>query len=318
MRYIIFDMEWNQPSAENVKISELTHGEIIQIGFFLLDDNLSVLHKEKFFIKPSCYKYMNKYVSALTGITQEDIDSGLSFKEAIGRMSRYFDDDTVIITWGDDDLPILKDNMHFHGVDDLKLPRHYNLQRIYSAQTGSEARQTGLKTAIETLGITNEFQAHDALNDAYMTLQIAKKLDLKKGIEDYGKYSFKKPDKAKQQPWVTASPIKTAEIAYEGSIDGMVAFCIKNKPLCPYCGEECSSNPYCRQGKATYITKICCKQHNSIYIRCELNNGIIKESFYKETEDFKRIYSNKLKQKEKKLRYRELYMKANKSKIRKG
>lgn len=316
MKYIIFDMEWNQPSAENTKIAELTHGEIIQIGFFLLDDSLSVLHKEEFFIKPSCYKSMNKYVSALTGITQEDIDGGLPFSEAIEKMTRFFDEDTVIITWGDDDLPILRDNFRFHGIEDIKLPRHYNLQRIYSMQAGSEARQTGLKSALEALEITNEFQAHDALNDAYMTVLIAKKLELKKGIEDYGKYSFKKPDKSKQQPWISATPIKITETPYGGSIDGLVAYCMKNKPLCPICGEECERSPFCRQGKTTYITRIGCKEHESIYVRYELSDGALKESYYKETEDFKRVYSNKLKQKEKKLRYRELYKMANKNKKR--
>ena len=264
------------------------------------------------------YKCMNKYVSALTGITQEDIDGGLPFSEAIERMTGFFDEDTVIITWGDDDLPILKDNFRFHGIEDIKLPRHYNLQRIYSMQTGSEARQTGLKSALEALAITNEFQAHDALNDAYMTVLIAKKLDLKKGIEEYGKYSFKKPDKTKQQPWIAETPIKIREVVYDGSIDGLVAYCMKTKPLCPYCEEECERNVFCRQGKTTYITRISCKQHENLYLRYELKDGVLKESCYKETEDFKRVYNNKLKQKEKKLRYRELYKNANKPKIRKG
>lgn len=318
MKYIIFDMEWNQPSAENTKIDGLTHGEIIQIGFFLLAEDMSILHKEEFFIKPSCYRCMNKYVSALTGITQSDIDGGLPFLVAIEKLTRFFNEDTAIITWGDDDLPILKDNFRFHGIDNINLPRHYNLQRIYSMQTGSEARQTGLKSALEALNITNDFQAHDALNDAYMTVLIAKKLDLKKGIEDYGKYTFKKPDKAKQQPWILEKPIKTTESSYGGSIDGLVAYCMKIRPICLICGEECVRAPFCRQGKTTYITRISCKKHDNIYIRYELKNGILKESFYKETEDFKRIYNNKLKQKEKKLKYREFYLKANKSKIRKG
>lgn len=318
MKYIIFDMEWNQPSAENTKVTELTHGEIIQIGFFVLSDDMDILHKEEFFIKPSCYVSMNKYVSALTGITQADIDGGLPFCDAIGRMTKYFDEDTIIITWGDDDLPILRDNFRFHGMKDTVIPKHYNLQRIYSMQTGSEVRQTGLKSALEALEITNEFQAHDALNDAYMTVLVAKKLDIKKGIEDYGKFSFKKPDKSKQQPWISETPIKTEELPYDGSIDGLVAYCMKKKPLCPYCGTESDRSAFCRQGKSTYITRISCKQHESIYIRYELNNNVLKENFYKETEDFKRVYNNKLKQKEKKLKYRELYRNANKPKIRKG
>ena len=43
MNYIIFDMEWNQSSADNVKVPELSHGEIIQIGFMVLDEQLEIV-----------------------------------------------------------------------------------------------------------------------------------------------------------------------------------------------------------------------------------------------------------------------------------
>lgn len=319
MKYIIFDMEWNQPSAENVKIPELTHGEIIQIGFFVLDEKLSILHKDEFFIKPVCYKCMNKYVSALTGITQTDIDNGLSFETAIKRMAEHFDENTVIMTWGDDDIPILNDNLRFNGIKDIVLPKHYNLQRIFSMQTGSEARQTGLKNAMEALGINSEFQAHDALNDAYMTVLVAGKLDLVKGIADYNKFTFKKPDRPNQQPWLIEKPVRTKECSYTGSIDGLASYCIKSEASCPECGESCSRNPVCRQGRTTFITKVQCEQHGDFYIRYELTETTLKEFVFKGNKDFSRVYKNKLKQREKRLRYRELHKAANNArKLRKG
>ena len=312
-------MEWNQPSAENVKIPELTHGEIIQIGFFVLDEKLNTLHKDEFFIKPVCYKCMNKYVSALTGITQADIDNGLPFDTAVRRMAKHFDSETVIMTWGDDDIPILNDNLRFNGIKDIVLPKHYNLQRIFSMQTGSEARQTGLKTAMEALGINSEFQAHDALNDAYMTVLVAGKLDLIKGIADYNKFTFKKPEKTGQYPWLIEKPVKTGECSYTGSIDGLAAFCHKPKISCPECGNECEKNPICRQGRNTFLTKVSCERHGDFYIRYELTGATLKGQVYKDTKDFSRVYKNKLRQKEKRLRYRELHKSANNTpKFRKG
>ena len=62
MNYIIFDMEWNQPSSAKEKNPDLIRGEIIQLGFFVLNEKLEVLHNENILIKPVCYKNINQYV----------------------------------------------------------------------------------------------------------------------------------------------------------------------------------------------------------------------------------------------------------------
>ena len=151
MNYIIFDLEWNQP-VNSERSEKLVHGEIIQTGFLVLDESLEILHRESVMIKPVVYKTMNPYVSTLTGIKQSDINAGFPFPEAFAKMSAHFTDGTVLITWGDDDMPILRDNMRFHGMDETTLPEHYNLQRIFASQTESHMRQTGLRTALEALG----------------------------------------------------------------------------------------------------------------------------------------------------------------------
>ncbi len=310
MNYIIFDMEWNQSSAENVKVPELSHGEIIQIGFMVLNEQLEILHREKLNIKPVCYTVMNKYVCALTGISQSDIDCGISFDSAVRRMAEFFGEETVIITWGDDDLPVLNENLKFHKISDIKLPPHYNLQRIFSMQTGSGARQTGLKTAIEHFNIEIDIQAHDALNDAYMTVLVARCLDIKKGISEYNDYKFPSKDKSSQQPWRSEQPLSSDAFPYTGNADGMGAFCGKIPVLCPVCSSEAEREAICRHGKSSFISAASCPEHGRFFLRYVLTNGIITLSCYKETGDFERIYRNRLRQREKRLRYKEIYKKS--------
>ena len=313
MRYIIFDMEWNQPAAHDSAITELRHGEIIQIGFFVLDEALEILHSEKINIRPVCYTVMNKYVSALTGITQQDIDKGISFRKAIGIMASYFDGDTVIITWGDDDMPLLRDNLRYHGIDDIKLPVHYNLQQIYAAQTQTSFRQTGLKTAIESLGIVTDIQAHEALNDAYMTVLIARRLDLARGIADYCKRPKKDREKENEerkrlhQPWLTESPVFTEDIPYSGKFEGMAAKCRKTVLTCPVCSRALSQSVLCRQGKLSFISKAECEGHVSWFTRFELADGCIKAACFEMNDVFERIYFNRLRGREKRLKYKEMY-----------
>lgn len=307
MNYIIFDMEWNQPSSPKEKNHALIHGEIIQIGFFILNDRLDVLHKEELLVKPVCYPAINKYVAILTGITQETLDKGISFCEAIHRMSEFFSDDTVLFTWGDDDMPILRENMKFHGISDISLPMHYNLQRFFCAQTDMPSRQIALKTAAEHFSIDLNIQAHNALDDALLTLMIAKKLDIPKGISEYAKYSLSKNDKNSQQPWLTAKVLFLIEQEFNGQFDGMAAFCHKISLKCPECGSELKHNSLCRHGKSAFVTTAFCDKHGGYFIRYELKDEIITTSVYTLNEAFERLYRGRLRKKEKRERYKQIY-----------
>lgn len=307
MNYIIFDMEWNQPSSPKEKNHALIHGEIIQIGFFVLNDKLEVLHKEDILIKPVCYPNINKYVSILTGINQDLLNTGIDFKSSICRMAEFFTDDTVLFTWGDDDIPILRENMKYHGVTDIVLPMHYNLQRFFCAQTNTPSRQIALKTAAEHFEINTDIQAHNALNDAYITLLIARKLDIRLGISEYAKYSLSINEKNAQQPWLTAKVLFLIEQEFHGRFDGMAAFCKNITLRCPECGEQLKLNCLCRHGKAAFVTTAFCEKHGGYFIRYELKEEQIITSVYALNEAFERLYRGRLRKKEKREKYRQIY-----------
>ncbi len=307
MNYIIFDMEWNQPSSPKEKNHALIHGEIIQIGFFVLDDSLNTLHKEEIIIKPVCYPIINKYVAILTGITQECISEGIAFSSAIKRMSEFFTDDTVLFTWGDDDMPILRENMKYHGVTDIALPMHYNLQRFFCAQTDTPSRQIALKTAAEHFNIHLDAQAHNALNDAQLTLMVAQNLNIPLGIAEYAKYSLPKNEKNSQQPWLSSKVLFLIEQEYHGQFDGMASFCRNIALRCPECGSELKLNGLCRHGKSAFVTTAFCDKHGGYFIRYELKNDVVTTSVYALNEAFERLYRGRLRKKEKRERYKQIY-----------
>jgi len=306
MNYIIFDLEWNQP-INSARSKLLAHGEIIQIGFIVIDGDMNITHKDEVMIKPVCYKRMNPYVSNLTGIKQSDINKGGNFSDSFGVMAEYFNENTVLITWGDDDMPILRENLAFHGLTDINLPVHYNLQRIYAAQTKSDQAQIGLKTALENLGITDEIKAHDALNDAYMTYLIATKLDIRKGINEYSqKFVIKEPKKV-IQPWETELPICTANIVASIKPSGMADICRKLHFCCPECGIEYSGGELIRQGKCSFVSAAGCTDHEKVFVRYELRDGILTVSCFDMTAEFEKIYKNRVRIKEKNARAREAH-----------
>lgn len=304
MNYLIFDLEWNQPTSSG-KSPALPHGEIIQIGFIAVNDSMEIVHQEELTIKPVVYKKMNPYVSTLTGIRQEDINAGITFCDALGRMGEFFSAETALITWGDDDMPILRDNMKYHGMDDKALPIHYNLQRIFASQTESKLRQTGLKNALETLGITEEMKAHDALNDAYMTYLIARKLDMTLGIAKYAEFS--EATAAKKPAWESTEPAFLVRLPYAKNPNAFAGECRKMHICCPVCGKDTAGTDIFRQGKNAFVAASGCECRERLFLRYELKNGHITAAAYEMTQELEQLYSARVRSKEKREKRREIY-----------
>lgn len=195
MNYIILDMEWNQPMnpAETVRTPVLLHSEIIQIGAFKTDENFTLLDKIKINVRPKYYKRMNPHVEKITGITRTQLMSGETFPQAFRRLKAWCGNEFRFITWGFDDLGVLADNLTLHGLDPSFGSDYINLQLIYNRQMKDEHLQCALASAAEKLEIPLDVQTHDAFNDAYLTYEICRKLDMVLGIAEYSEYAAAVP-----------------------------------------------------------------------------------------------------------------------------
>ena len=190
MDYIVLDMEWNQPwpgspSARKVLPVQI-RGEILQIGAVRITDG-QVKDEFQVLIKPKYYRRLNRRVSKLTGIKETQLrEEGIPMAEAMERFRSWCGEDVVFLTWGFDDITILKENLQLYQLDDSWVNRWYNAQMIFNAQTDGSNAQKSLKTAMEIFEIEATRPAHDALGDAYHTALICAKLDLTKGTAEYG------------------------------------------------------------------------------------------------------------------------------------
>ena len=190
MHYITLDLEWNQAYAQKAlavqkRLSLRLRGEVIQIGAVKLDKNLNICGSYQIIVKPKHYKKLHKHVSTLTGITQDQIDLGAPLPEAAERFRKWCGKDFAFLTWGPDDIPMLKDNLRVHELDGAWLDNVYDLQLIYAKQINKDRKQRSLEAAMEYLEIPQTLPAHDALNDAYFTALVAQKLDVAGGVAHY-------------------------------------------------------------------------------------------------------------------------------------
>ena len=275
MDYIVLDMEWNQPwpgspSAKKVLPVQI-RGEIIQIGAVRITEDQQVADEFQVLIKPKVYRHLNRRVSKLTGIKEAQLkEQGVPYPEAMEQFRTWCGENIIFLTWGFDDITILRENLRLYGLDESWTERWYNAQMIFNAQTDGSNAQKALKTALEIFEITPSRPAHDALGDAYHTALICARLDLKRGMEEYGQ------------------ALKSHENGFHGAelpgcIDRKVFYDYANKPAalaamagkdnkCPLCEKQMLGSRWFAQPGRRYMDLATCPEHGKFLIRVRLSD----------------------------------------------
>ena len=284
MNYIVLDMEWNQPwpgspSAKKVLPVQI-RGEIIQIGAVRLLEDGTVADEFQIIIKPRFFRHLNRRISKLTGIKEAKLrDEGVPFPEAMERFRDWCGEDAVFLTWGCDDIGILRENLQLFGQSTDWTERWYNAQMIFNAQTDGSNAQKALKTAMEIFNIEASRPAHDALGDAYHTALICARLDLKRGAEEYdqalkshenGFHGAELPGCIRREVFRDYADKHSALGAMAGS---------ENR--CPMCERQMLGSRWFAQPGHRYMDLATCPDHGKFLIRVRLSqqpDGLVRVS----------------------------------------
>ena len=122
MNYIVLDMEWNQPwpgspSAQKT-LPVPVRGEIIQIGAVRILEDQTVADEFQIMIRPRFFRRLNRRVSKLTGIQESELKAlGVPFPQAMEQFRAWCGESTVFLTWGFDDITVLRDNLRLSGME---------------------------------------------------------------------------------------------------------------------------------------------------------------------------------------------------------
>ena len=274
MDYIVLDMEWNQPwpgspSAKKV-LPVAIRGEIIQIGAVRVTEEGQVADEFQVMIRPKYYRHLNRRVSKLTGIKEADLrDRGVPMAEAIRDFRSWCGSDVIFLTWGFDDITILRENLQLYGIDASWVDRWFNAQMIFNAQTDGSTAQKALKTAMEMFEIEASRPAHDALGDAYHTALICARLDLKKGTAEYaqalkshvdGFHGAELPGCISRKVFYDYADKKAALSAMAGA-----------ENQCPSCGRQMLGSRWFAQPGRRYMDLATCPEHGKFLIRVRLS-----------------------------------------------
>ena len=275
MNYIVLDMEWNQPwpgspSAKKVLPVHI-RGEIIQIGAVRVTEEQLVTDEFQVLIKPKYYRRLNRRVSKLTGIKEEQLrEEGIGFVDAMEQFRAWCGEDIIFLTWGFDDIGILQENLRLFNLETEWTDRWYNAQMMFNAQTDGSNAQKALKTAMEMFEIQPTRPAHDALGDAYHTALICAMLDLPQGIREYGT-ALKSHENGFHGAEIPGCICRSVHRDYKDKFAALAAMSGEEN-ICPHCGSRMLGSRWFAQPGHRYMDLATCPEHGKFLIRIRLSD----------------------------------------------
>ena len=301
MNYIVLDMEWNQPwpgSPSSRKVLPVAiRGEIIQIGAVRVTQDRQVADEFQVLIKPKYYRHLNRRVSKLTGIKETRLkEEGIPFPEAMETFRAWCGEDIIFLTWGFDDIGILKENLRLFGLDESWTDRWYNAQMIFNAQTDGSTSQKALKKALEIFEIEPSRPAHDALGDAYHTALICARLDLERGAREYDEAvkSHENGFHGAELPGCLARHVYYDYADKRAALSAMAG----EENICPICGGRMLGSRWFAQPGHRYMDLATCPEHGKFLIRVRLSlqeDGLVRVSrlTYEATSEAAQAYARR-------------------------
>ena len=267
MNYIVVDLEWNQPLSFDThvyrQVGDRLMFEMIQIGAVKVGENFEVIDSISIPIKPTHYVKIHPHIRRLTHLGKEELADAPHFLEAMDQFAAWCGEDFTLLTWGCDDVSVLKQNMDFFGCK-VTFPPLCDIQRLFSDVHKCKDRK-GLKVAMEMVGVEPEedLYFHNALHDAYYTALVFAKLP---NPEEVLKYPQKprplvhtdKKERRKGQTFPSVAEAFASEFARE--------------PRCSVCAKKSrlEGGDYVRQAADKFIALAKCPQHGLLLVKAML------------------------------------------------
>ncbi|MCX8128577.1 MAG: exonuclease domain-containing protein [Clostridia bacterium] len=165
MYYIVFDLELNSKAYK----SKLPN-EVIEIGAVRLDEKLELTDSFQSYIQPKIHRKLFPLIKRKTKITQESINEADSFRNVLNRFREWCGCDSILCSWGPDDIHHLKQNCKLNRVSAKWIKKTFDIQKYFSQlYEAPPGHRYSLSKALEALKIKPEEDLHRAYVDAKYT-----------------------------------------------------------------------------------------------------------------------------------------------------
>ncbi|GAA2106149.1 3'-5' exonuclease [Actinomadura alba] len=169
--------------------------EIIEIGLCVVDlASRERVSRHRVLVRPA-RSTVGEFCTELTGLTQDEVDGGVGFREACRILERdHYSRHRAWASWGDYDRRQFERQCGAGGARYPFGSRHTNAKKTFSEVYGL-SRRLGMKGALAHAGLPLEGRHHSGVDDAWniaaLVLEMAARLEGQPG-----------------NPWTTAMSIK--------------------------------------------------------------------------------------------------------------
>lgn len=269
MQYIVIDLEWNQPMSYQSRIFKAVGDqlmfEMIQIGAVKLDGDMQIVDTLSLPIRPTQYVKIHPRIRRMTQLDDETLDAAPAFSEAMEQFFAWCGEDYALLTWGCDDVSVLKQNMDFYQCP-LAFPPLCDIQRLFSDVFEMGKERKGLKAAMDFLQIEpqEDRNFHNALHDAYYTALVFSRLPDPHAVLRY-------PQQPRKLLHVDRSRRLRSPAAAFGSARAALEAEAARQPKCPVCSQKTQLEAaYVPQSSDKYVALAKCRDHGALFVRLRL------------------------------------------------
>lgn len=170
-QYLFIDFEFTMPEGKGKPAG--FYPEIIEVGFVsVIDDGLGDQFSS--FVVPNKFSQLTERCKRFLHISQGQVNQGISFVDLVALLKSYDQKcPTKIVTWGNMDMKVLRNNCQRAEVEFPFTGEQIDLSMEYKRFFGDQ-NQTGLWKAVQAYGKEGTGRHHRALDDAMTTYNIFK------------------------------------------------------------------------------------------------------------------------------------------------
>ena len=150
--------------------------EVIEIGICPVDIKTGEKKKRDSIIVKPTHSKVSEFCTKLTTITQDMVDNGMPFLEAIKILEKKYDSkNRTVASYGDYDREMLRRNASMYGVQSPIGKTHMNIKNLAAVMNGWED-EVGMDECLKRMGIELVGTHHRGEDDAFNIASIAIKL----------------------------------------------------------------------------------------------------------------------------------------------
>ena len=141
--------------------------DIIDIGICIIDiDSGQRLEKVSILVKPE-HSSLSEFCSKFTHLTQEQVNKGISFKEACSLLKiKYLTKKRTWASYGDYDRLQFDKQCKLYNVEYPFSSTHINIKNLFAIKKKLH-QEVGMLKALEILNLPHEGLHHKAIDDAW-------------------------------------------------------------------------------------------------------------------------------------------------------